>query len=45
MLIDSMYAGILLFLVFFTILFTGMIMTNVYYSTPSQTPTITYKKQ
>jgi hypothetical protein len=36
MLIDSMYAGILLFLVFFTILFTGMIMTNVYYSAPRQ---------
>lgn len=35
MVIDSMYAGILLFLLFFTILFVGMIMTNVYYTTPS----------
>jgi hypothetical protein len=32
---NPLYAAILLFLVFFTIIFTAMIMSDVYYSNPT----------
>ncbi len=34
--INPLYSAILLFLVFFTIIFAAMIMSDVYYSTPTQ---------